>query len=396
MAVFILSKNTTMKLSTISVFLLALFTALAVGGTVSACNLSNISVCGVYKTPLLNTAFPGDSMICLTVCNGYGRTGTSKGADNDTRSISFGWYTHRSGFLIRAFSPATITSGRGFTNCTMPGSNIGPQGPPYNSQGTILYVDPGYYGTAPCVLQPFGCVTSTTLCGNVAQQCITYRFQVNKIPDSVRVFGVEGGGNPVAGCYPDADMKAVFIGLSIEWGNVERVVGNQTVEVKWSTLSETNSDFFIVQRAYGANGFEDLGTVTAAGNSHLPLQYTFTDLAPMPGSNRYRIVEVDRNGQSNLSSTVEAIYGSPAGLAWGSVAPNPAKDFVHLTFYNDKSETMTLALCDVSGKFVIQKEFQAIQGANILDLALETVDAGVYYVRVQGDSGKLTRKIVKL
>lgn len=391
-----------MKRSTLRLFLFSLVTLLGLATSVSACNLSNISLCGVYKNPLLNPAFPNDSMICVTVCNGYGRTGATKGANSDTRSISFGWYTHRvqpltpTNFIIRAFTPAAITSGRGFSNCTMPGSNIGAQGSPYNDQGTVIFIDPGYFGTTPCVDQPFGCVQSTVQCGGASQQCITYRFQVNKIPDSLRVFGIEGGGNPLAGCYPDADMKINFVPTAVEWGPTEAIADDHSVKVKWTTMQETNSDLFIVERSNSQNGFTELGTVPAAGNSEIARQYEFVDLAPMPSANVYRIVQVDKEGNVANSPFFQAIFNSPIGLNWGAIGPNPAKDYVNLTYYNDRVEAMTLTVHDLQGNTVVRQEIQSINGANALRLALDQVDAGSYFVSIQGTNGKLTRKVVKL
>lgn len=388
-----------MKIFTLKALLVALVAILASSSIANACNLSSISLCGVYKNPLLVTSAPttnNDSMICLNVCNGYGRTGTTKGADNDTRSISFGWYTHRTGFLVRAFTPANITSARGFSNCTMPGSSIGPQGAPYNSQGTIIYVDPGYYGLPPCFTQPFGCVTSTALCGNAAQQCITYRFQVNKIPDSVRVFGVEGGGNPVSGCYPDADMAFNFTTLAVEWGNIDGIALENSVKIKWSTLSEVNTDIFILERAAPNGTYSEIGTVAAAEYSSAELRYEMVDLAPMPGINRYRILQVDQEGNSDASAAVEVNFNGPSGLVWGAVGPNPATDFLNMTFYNERSETLLLTISNMEGKSVVRQEVEAVAGANAVRLALDKVNAGSYFVTLQGAGQKLTRKIVKL
>jgi hypothetical protein len=359
-----------------------------INASLEACNLSAISLCGITGS--------GPYTICINVCNGYGRTGTTKGADNDTRSISFGWYDATPGFTISSFGPANIVSGRGFSNCTMPGANIGPQGAPYNSQGTIIYIDPGYYGIAPCVTQPFGCVTSTALCGNAAQQCITYTFTMNQVPDSVRIFGVEGGGNPVAGCYPDADMMINFTTLAVEWGTIEGLVAGQSVRVKWSTLSETNTDLFVIERAANGGDFEEIGFVNAAEYSSEPIHYSHTDLAPLIGTSRYRIVQIDKAGNVQNSQAVEVTFEGPAGFAWGAVGPNPASDYMNLTFFNDRSETVTLSLRNLEGKAVIQKDIDAVDGSNAIRMALNNVEAGVYFVTLQGTQGKLTRKMVKL
>jgi hypothetical protein len=377
------------KIPALRNLVLAIAAIVGIHQGLGACNLSAISLCGITGTAPNIT-------ICIQVCNGYGRTGSTKGADNDTRSISFGWYDSQPGFTINAFTPPNITSARGFSNCTMPGVNIGAQGPPYNSQGTVIYVDPGYYGIPPCNSQPFGCVTSTALCGNAAQQCITYTFTVNQLPDSMRVFGIEGGGNPVAGCYPDADMMINFTTLAVDWGSIEGLVAGKSIQVKWTTLSETNTDLFVIERAVSGGSFEEIGSVDAAGQSSELRSYDFTDLAPLVGTSQYRVVQIDDNGNVQNSQAVELTFESPAGLAWGAIGPNPAADYINLTFFNDRSETVTLSLRDLEGKSVIQKDVEAVEGANAIRMALNTVEAGVYFVTVHGTQGKLTRKMVKL
>lgn len=169
-----------------------------------SCNLSSASLIRYHKNLF------GYYDIQLEVCIGYGRTGSAAGADNNTRSISFAWYSQDNFFQIINFSPENITSSRGFSDCTMQGRDIGPQGAPYNSQATIVYVDPGYYGEEPCLSHPYACITNTQLCGNIGQQCIYYNFTTYSIPDSIRIFGIEGDGFPLSGCYLDRDMTIAF------------------------------------------------------------------------------------------------------------------------------------------------------------------------------------------
>jgi hypothetical protein len=387
-----------MKISTLRLSL-SLFTLLIVSFSPSkACNLSDLTFCGIDQspTPLLNPAFPNDSLICLTVCNGYGVTGVSQGADSDTRSIGFGWYDVNPGFVIRAFSPSSITSGRGFDDCTMLGADIGAQGAPYNSQATVLFVDPGYYGSEPCASQPFGCISTTVECGNEAQQCVTYIFQVSQIPDSVRVFGVEGAGNPLDGCYPDADMMHAFGGLSLEWGSLEGIALKNTIKVKWTTLTEINTDVFILERANAQGIFEEIGTLKGSGNSASVRRYEMVDLAPMIGNNRYRIVQIDDEGGSAISTIVEVMFNGPTTLSWGAIAPNPASAFVNLTFFHDQSEDLLLTLCTLDGKVIVKEDLRASAGTNQLQMILSEVKSGSYIISLQGAKAKVSRRLLKL
>jgi hypothetical protein len=126
------------------------------------------------------------------------------------------------------------------------------------------------------------------------------------------------------------------------------------------------------------------------------VQYEFVDLAPMPGANVYRIVQVDKEGNAANSPFFQTIFNSPLGLNWGAIGPNPARDFTNLTFYNDRAEAINLTVHDLQGNTVIRQEIQSVNGANALRLALDHVDAGSYFVSLQGTNGKLTRKVLKL
>jgi hypothetical protein len=191
-------------------------------------------------------------------------------------------------------------------------------------------------------------------------------------------------------------MNFDFTTLGVEWGNIEGIATKNSVKIKWSTMSETNSDLFVVERLGADNDYEEIGSWMAAGYSASQLRYELVDLAPMPGINRYRILQLDQEGNSDASPAVEVNFAGPSGLVWGAVGPNPAADYININFYNDRSETLLLTMSDMNGKVVIRQDISAIAGANALQLALNKVDAGSYFVSLQGANEKLTRKILKL
>lgn len=137
----------------------------------------------------------GNYRIYVELCLGGGITGTAKGADADTRTMGFGFYTSAASMAIHSFSPASITGDS--SGISMPGAIVGPG--PFGTQEFLLYLDPnGSNG--------FMCVSSTNQCGNLHTQCDQYSFLVDVIPDSIRLFGAEGNGNAFGGCYPNSDM----------------------------------------------------------------------------------------------------------------------------------------------------------------------------------------------
>ncbi|MEM7038914.1 MAG: HYR domain-containing protein, partial [Bacteroidota bacterium] len=127
----------------------------------------------------------------------WGLTGATAGADQATSSFAF-LFHNPSPFSVVTFSPSAVTGDT--TQCPHVGVQVGPN---LGAQDVIFYTPPGN----PC---DFTCVSTTAQCGNVHQQCEQYMFRVPSLPDSICVAGVEGAGNPFAGCFGNPDMCIVF------------------------------------------------------------------------------------------------------------------------------------------------------------------------------------------
>ncbi len=371
---------------------LTLFSFFVLGGAMAlqACNLSQV---GPNFTV---TPGPGpDTTIAFQVCFGGGVTGTTNGANGDTRSIAFGWFDANPGFNVVSFLPLNITGAS--TGCTMPGNNFGAiPAAPYFTQGTVLYIDPGYYGIPPCVTTPFTCITSTAACGTVFQQCINFSFVVSQVPDSMRVFGVEGGGNAIAGCYPNADMLIIFNPVPVEWGPMQVVNKEVGVEVQWSTYQEANSDIFIVERELIDGEYEQIGRVNAAGNSSTLTSYEYVDHNPHVGTNRYRLVQVDKDGSGKHSQVLETTFEGAENFSIISVGPNPFQDVIKVAFFNPKEmQTVKASIIDIKGGLIDTRSVEAYQGGNALEFDLNALGKGIYFLRLESNSGTQYRKLIK-
>lgn len=358
--------------------------------TTFSCNLSDVSLLSITGT--------GPYTITIKLCIGGGRTGTVKGADNDTRTVIFAFYESGS-FTISSFSPANMTGS--FTTCSMPGANIGAQGSPFNSKGTIIYVDPGYYGTAPCVTKPYQCITSTANCGNVTQQCTNFSFVTNVIPDSMRVFGVEGGGNPVAGCMPNADMFIDFNGLlPVFWSAVSaKKINEKEVSVNWTTLSEVNNYFFTIEKtnelleSINHHGLhEDLSLWTQCGivngtNKNNVMNYSFIDKNPFPGVSYYRIKQTDFSGEFSYSRIV-LVTGINEKREI-KIYPNPAKDILTI----EAEDITSISLLNMLGKKVYESKADSYE---IHTIRTQNIPDGMYILKLEMSDGSISTSKIRI
>ena len=92
--------------------------------------------------------------------------------------------------------------------------------------------------------------------------------------------------------------------LPIEGLQLTASLRNSLAIVSWTTLTETNSSHFIVERSMDNNIFTSIGNVAASGFSTTRQSYTFNDNLPAASTETfyYRIKQVDRDGNFTYSN----------------------------------------------------------------------------------------------
>ncbi len=75
-------------------------------------------------------------------------------------------------------------------------------------------------------------------------------------------------------------------------------------ELKWTTSSELNNDYFTIEKSLDGIIFEKVGTENGAGNSSQLLHYSLTDFNVRDNINYYRLVQTDFDGKSTTSNLI--------------------------------------------------------------------------------------------
>ncbi|HXS57773.1 MAG TPA: T9SS type A sorting domain-containing protein [Hanamia sp.] len=162
---------------------------------------------------------------------------------------------------------------------------------------------------------------------------------------------------------------------------------NRTVSLKWSTASEINNDYYLINRSSNGNDFSPLAKVNGDPASADLIKYEFIDLSPLDGNNFYRLSQVDIDGNQKILS-VKKVTVKPSGSM--SLYPNPVVgNSVNLDYGKIVSSNVTYKLVDASGKVVSSgKIHQQIQ-----ELNLPVLGAGIYSIQLSdGKSIRLEKK----
>lgn len=163
--------------------------------------------------------------------------------------------------------------------------------------------------------------------------------------------------------------------LPIEWLHFSaQPAGPDAVQLDWATASETGNAWFDVERSRGGATFEGLARIPGAGHSMSPILYRYMDLGPLPGTNYYRLRQVDLYGMATYSEVRAVTTDMHPGLR---VFPNPANDVLYIVGA-DPEEGTTVQVFTAAGAHVPLPDVVLHEGL----LNVSTLPRGLYLLRI--------------
>ncbi len=181
--------------------------------------------------------------------------------------------------------------------------------------------------------------------------------------------------------------------LPVELINFEATPIKDNVVIRWSTASETNNNFFTVERSSDGIKFEVIQILQGAGSSTIRNDYTTVDDSPYKGISYYRLKQIDFDGTISYSNIV------PVKIDANNVfyiVPNPATEKAELIFGSSDNSQMQLKIFNMHGNQVAFENIDPVQGLNHHTLNLENLDKGIYYLILENKFTSLKTRLVKL
>jgi hypothetical protein len=351
-------------------------------------------------------------------------------ASNDPAAFSPGAW-NVTGTVVRSIAPSSTGTYRFFdaNSYVIPGGNGNP--------GTISATV--FPSTNPPGLPPVGDTSRVlkrywTITGTGAGPYFTYTLRLSYVKEEVRgneqiyTFWETGGsGWSNAGTMGQPDTNSHFAeqtGLTgwYNWTLAEysalpiqlmsfqasSVSGSADVKLTWTTASEINNYGFYIQRSPSPSSvFADLpgGFVAGSGTSLSTKQYSWVDKNPLPGTNYYRLKQVDLDGSSRLTEPLKVVQGmvqggdarQPAVFALGQNYPNPFNPTTRIIFTVDNPGFTTLKVYDILGNEIATLYKGMSQTGTEYNVAFDgtSLANGAYFYRlVSGEKTSLKKMVL--
>lgn len=181
--------------------------------------------------------------------------------------------------------------------------------------------------------------------------------------------------------------------LPIELSSFSLAQKGNAVNLNWTTATETNNDYFTIERSSDLQKFEALDQVPGSGNSYTSKSYQYTDKQPLNGLAYYRIKNTDKDGKFYYSE-VKAI-GYEHNLTNVVVSPVPAQKNISVSFSAIENKDYTLNIYNSEGRLMLTKNLQAANGINDNSIDVGELPSGIYQLILNNDNELERSKFVK-
>jgi hypothetical protein len=202
-----------------------------------------------------------------------------------------------------------------------------------------------------------------------------YLVLVNGFTPSANNYTMSFGGTATLGCSMPPILPIGLLDFTSTCGQ------SNYVELRWITATETNNDFFTVERSKNGVKWDVVGNVKGAGNSTGNLNYSLRDDSPFIGINYYKLKQTDFNGEYTYSTPI-ACETKDSGV---KVYPNPATNQVNIISNIDN----TVKIYNSLGQSIYSS---LILSGEVMTIDLSSYSAGIYYIEVGNIHEKLLKK----
>lgn len=189
------------------------------------------------------------------------------------------------------------------------------------------------------------------------------------------------------------DFSAIPIPVELVSFNAN--VNNGIVNLQWVTATELNNQAFEVQRKFGTNNFETVGSVTGHGTTTSTNQYVFTDKLLNTGKYIYRLKQIDFDGSFAYSSEVNVDVNFASEYSLKQNYPNPFNPATKISFTVHQSNFVSIDVFNSIGQKIATLVNEQMDAGNYsVDFKAFNLPSGIYFYKMTATNFSSTRKMI--
>jgi hypothetical protein len=208
------------------------------------------------------------------------------------------------------------------------------------------------------------------------------------------IFTLPAANLGATGYYTIGTVDYQSSSLPIELLSFSAIANGEKVDIKWETTTETNNDYFTIEKSKDGKNFTKLMDVKGAGTSTSLKEYFEADYQPYFGTSYYRLKQTDKNGDFKYFNMVSVNFNGQKNIV---LYPNPIDNTSNLNIKISgyKNEEVVVVLQDMQGREFLSRVLLS-EGDNKIFVVDETksLAPGAYIVTASSNDKIYNYKLI--
>lgn len=162
---------------------------------------------------------------------------------------------------------------------------------------------------------------------------------------------------------------------------------NSKVILKWATVSETNTDYYTIERSIDGSTFSTVTSHKGSINSNSVVNYQATDENPLAGSSYYRLKKTKVDGKSEYMGTI--ICQVSLKNEYSFKFTNPVVNDKLEINVTGESGNLKIGIYNYIGQKIIDKSVYFDNNNSTLSIPFNNLQKGYYIMTITTPSGRI-------
>lgn len=166
---------------------------------------------------------------------------------------------------------------------------------------------------------------------------------------------------------------------------------NKSIKLSWTTYSEINNDYFIIEKSTNGFDYYETGTVDGSGNSAVLNNYEFYDTEISTRVFYYRLKQVNFNGEFTFSKVI-SIPGCQSNPGFDFHFVLNGSSLIISSDNPDIESPVNLIVFNSLGQMVFKQPLVFTQESDDNSVKLPRMSTGIYFVQITSRGNSFSGK----
>lgn len=202
------------------------------------------------------------------------------------------------------------------------------------------------------------------------------------------------GGSPISRFLERGLQFVDELVIPVELSSFNANVVENSVQINWTTATETNNLGFEIERKDNDANFKKIAFIKGTGTSTEEVNYSFTDKLVKTGLVVYRLKQIDLDGSVNYSDEIKVDVNIPLEFSLEQNYPNPFNPTTNIIYTIPQDGMVNLSIYNILGEKVatLINDLQ-VSGRYEINFDATRYSSGVYFYRLESGNNISIKKM---